>query len=151
MKYLFYIILIIGISEFALSQKVLNFSFFDTSEKQKYHSISLDKDLKLYYGIKDIKPSVILLKTISLENKDYAHQSKILDSLDAENMGLLIVVSCVSDRYKGGYHTDLKTAKELEKQTKGYKLVILNSKGMIIHKSKNVLSKRRIENILLKK
>jgi hypothetical protein len=151
MRILYFILLIFGTSEIALSQKVLNFSFFDTSEKQMYHSISLDKDLKTYYGIKDNKATILLLRTSSLKDKEFVCQFKILDSLNAEELGLLIVVSCTSDKYKDGYHTKLKTAKEIEKKINGYKLVILNSKGMVMHKSKSILSKNILENILSNK
>jgi hypothetical protein len=135
----------------ALSQKVLNFSFFDTSEKQMYHSISLNKDLKTYGGIEDSNVTILLLKASSLIDKDFVYQFKILDSLDAEQLESLIVVSCISNEYKDGYHANIKTAKEIEKQINGYKLIILNSKGMIIYLSKNVLSKKRLKNILSKK
>ncbi|MFZ1976703.1 MAG: hypothetical protein WAV76_02000 [Bacteroidota bacterium] len=150
-RILFYILLIIGISETALSQKVLNYSFFDTSEKQMYHSISLNKDLKRYCGIRDSNATIILLKTSSLTDKDFVYQFKTLDSLESEQLGLLIVVSCVSNKYKDGYHTNIETAKEIEKQINGYKLIILNSKSMVIYQSKNVLSKKRLENILSRK
>jgi len=139
----------LGNFSLASTSKVLDFKFYDAGQKS-YHSTTLRNDLKSQFGSAH-SPMLMLIQTQSLEDQKYLRQSKISGSLDAETLGFLIVTACSSEVYKDGYHTDIATAKTLLKDRSEFQVILLDDRGQILSQSSQVLSAKKLKQIILKK
>jgi len=124
----------------------LNFEFYNSASK-KYNTASFSEQLEKEYDAK-FNERIVLLETPKLSDSLYLLQNKILDKLDAESLQLIYITACLEQENGSGYHTSIKTAKEIMGTSNKFRIRLLDSTGNIILESDEVISQKIIEDLV---
>jgi len=134
--------------EMTTPEEIIDFEFIDASST-KYQVTKFISQLEKKFKHKYKNMEIILLETPNFENPLFTEQLKILRTLDAEELGYIIVISCISQEEKSGYYTTLQTAKIINNLTNSFRITILNTNRQIIHKSLTVLGAKQLTKFLI--
>jgi len=143
-------VLLVFLNFFAISSfaQILEFKFYNSNEKE-YTTTTFNKQLETEYK-SDFSERIILLETTSLNDSLYLKQKNILTSLDTETHQLIFITACSTEKFIHGYHTSIKVAKDIIGTNPKFRIRILNTRADIIFESHNVISVRKIKEILKK-
>lgn len=119
---------------------------FQSSNSKKYRTTTLIADLKRHYGIEFISEKVLLIETPYLSNLQYVTQRDQLTRLGhkAEEFLVMFVVACQNEESKHGYHTTIEEARKLSNGQSLFRVRLLDSKGVVMHKSTQPVLENRL-------
>jgi hypothetical protein len=132
----------------SLDTNAWDFTFYDTANL-RYHTKTLAHDIQQNHNFSAQIEHVLLLLTPSLSDTRFIEQAGIIDSLDAEDLRFVTIVSCASKEYRDGYHTDRKTAKLLLKEHPEVRLVILDQRARPVYSAKNKCGVQQLKGLLV--
>ena len=137
---------LISILLLACASKALKLPFYD-SKHREYWFNDVPKSIGRYYKIKT-SPTVIIVQFLPQSSNSAKEQIEVLESLDAEAMNFIYVVSDTRIEHTGGYYLQLNDAKILQLKYPESLALIVNPNGHVLRTSKNVLTKDEILKIL---
>ena len=137
---------LISILLLACASKALKLPFYD-SKHREYWFNDVPKSIGRYYKIKT-SPTVIIVQFLPQSSNSAKEQIEVLESLDAEAMNFIYVVSDTRIEHTGGYYLQLNDAKILQLKYPESLALIVNPNGYVLRTSKNVLTKDEILKIL---
>lgn len=110
--------------------EILDFTFYDTA-KHVYRSTHVMEDLTMHREtIAD--PLVLLIETPSLHHRRYLRQRNLLHEFTNQAREVLTIVSCPTGMDENRYHTDMDTARCLNSTRRTFRVLLLDSEGMIL-------------------
>lgn len=110
---------------------------FQSSENKVYRTTTLESDIQKYYGFRVANPRVLLVVVESLNSPVLKRLNRIIDDLghDIEQEKLIYVISCKNGEYAHGYHTSKEVASSLLSDKEAFKVILLDSNGVVLKQS----------------
>jgi hypothetical protein len=118
--------LIVAFPAMRVDAGVIDFTFCETGSSVCSHRSShLAADLGT-----DVH-ALLLVETPSLSLKTFRRQFRSVDKWDSEGLGLVVVVASVEAESKGGYHTDVVTARRLAGAKPTFRITLMDGAGVV--------------------
>lgn len=120
--------------------EILTFTFYDAA-KNPYASTRVRDDMRAQRTL-PADTMVLLIETPTLQHRHYLRQSLLLSELAEQ--GVIPVVACPTGICANGYHLDMEAARALTGTRASFRVLLLDSQGIILKVWKKPVSTQDI-------